>query len=93
MTLCPSQGLASIIPECLVVDLGHADADGVVPVGRLAPHLGEEQLQGPLVDAWVCRGSLVNGERNDPLCFFPMQLSRSKSRGLRQQPGSAPSLG
>lgn len=42
------------VPECLVVDLCSADGDGVVPVGRFAPHLGEEELQGSLVDPGVC---------------------------------------
>lgn len=42
------------VPECLVVDLSSTDGDGIVPVGRLAPHLGEEKLQGSLVDSWVC---------------------------------------
>ena len=45
-------------PEDLVVDLGRADGDGVLPVRRLLLHLGEEQLQGPLVDAWVLKGPL-----------------------------------
>lgn len=42
------------VPECLVVDLSSADSDGIIPVGRFAPHLREEELQGPLVDPWVC---------------------------------------
>lgn len=62
------------VPECLVVDLGGADSDGVVPVGCFAPHLGEEELQGPLVDAWVCCRPLMDwGERqgkNTLLCFI-----------------------
>lgn len=45
-------------PEDLVVDLGCTDSDVVLPVRCLLLHLREEQLQRPLVDAWVVRGSL-----------------------------------
>lgn len=54
------------IPESLVVNLGGTDTDGVVPVSRFAPHLGEEELQGPLVDSGVCGCSLTDwGEKRE----------------------------
>lgn len=85
------------IPESLVVNLGGADTDGVVPVGRFAPHLGEEELQGPLVDSGVCGCSLTDwGEKREGKkmysAFFSF-LSRSKAReccaGLHEPLGSS----
>lgn len=46
-------------PEDLIINLCCADGDVVLPVRRLLLHLREEQLQGPLINAWVLGGSLM----------------------------------
>lgn len=46
-------------PEDLIVNLSRADGDVVLPVRRLLLHLREEQLQGPLINAWVLGGPLM----------------------------------
>ena len=82
------------VPERLVVNLGGADTDGVVPVGRLVPHLGEEELQGPLVDPRVgCCPLMDRGEkmgRENTLLHFSLQSPKRAAQTPWQQP--SPSL-